>query len=128
MGEPGYTTTYDQVISWVQGFIDKKTGVILLEHDLRAETVQAGQAISQMVAQQGGRINVPLSAVFGESQRYQGSNLVWPVVSSSGTFDGTQSPLGGNSTTSNVSRMRDEGIPECSSGATCPTATAAASK
>jgi hypothetical protein len=47
-----------------------------------------------MIINQGGRVNVPISAVFGDAQRYQGTTLVWPIVTSSG-FDASQKPTNG---------------------------------
>jgi len=67
----------------------------LLEHELTNYTVTGGQEISQLIIAQGGRINVPLSAVLGDPQRYQNTTLTWPVVTSDGTFDNTQFPTKG---------------------------------
>jgi hypothetical protein len=82
------------VINTVAGFIQSGAGTILLEHELTADTIQGGQDISQMIINQGGRINVPISAVLGDPQRYQGSSLVWPIVSGT-TFNASQKPTNG---------------------------------
>ena len=80
------------MISAAEGFIAENSPIILLEHDLRPETVQAGQEISQMISKAGGRINAPIAAVFGDAQRYQGSKLTWPVVGTNG-FDPSYNPI-----------------------------------
>lgn len=41
-----------------------------------------------------GLINAPISAIFGDAQRYQGTGLRWPVVTSTG-FNGTMNPISG---------------------------------
>src|SRR5579871_1607906 len=92
--EIGTSTTYDAVINSCAGFIAKDTATILLEHVLTADTVRAGQAVSRMIANAGGRINAPIGAVFGDAQRYQGTKLTWPVVGSNG-FNPAGSPING---------------------------------
>jgi hypothetical protein len=82
------------VINTVAGYIQSGAGTILLEHELNAETIQGGIDISHMIINQGGRINVPISAVIGDPQRYQGTSLVWPIVSGS-TFNASQKPTNG---------------------------------
>jgi hypothetical protein len=57
-----------------------------------------------MIINQGGRVNVPISAVFGDAQRYQGTTLVWPIVTSSG-FNANQKPT--NGTVGYTSSMTD---------------------
>lgn len=94
--EIGTNTTTEAVISSVAGFIAAGNPVILLEHDLREETVSAGQTISGMISQAGNRINAPIAAVFGDAQRYQGSKLNWPIVSSSGWAPLSGLPVSGS--------------------------------
>jgi len=77
----------------VQGFIDGGGPVILLEHDLRAATLEVGQAVSGYIAQ-AGFVNCPISAVFGDAQRYQSTSLSWPVAGST-SFDPSFNPISG---------------------------------
>jgi hypothetical protein len=91
---PAYTIP--GVESTVQGFINAGNAVILLEHDLREETVEVGQAVSGMVSK-AGRVNCPISAAFGDAQRYQGTNLQWPVADENG-FDPSSNPISGSAT------------------------------
>jgi hypothetical protein len=69
---------------------------VQLEHELTETTVSAGIDISQMIAA-AGLLNVPVAAIEGDAQRYQGTSLVWPVVTSSG-FDPTANPITGTTT------------------------------
>jgi hypothetical protein len=71
--------TIPGVESTVQGFIAGGGPVILLEHDLREETVEVGQAVSGYISQ-AGFVNCPIAAVFGDPQRYQSTSLTWPVA------------------------------------------------
>jgi hypothetical protein len=126
--------SYQAVINTVAGFISSGAATILLEHELNANTVQGGQDISQMIINQGGRINCPVSAVFGDAQRYQGSSLVWPIVTANG-FNAASMPTNGTMgyvpppgnancvRTGTLVRMRDGGSPACTPGAACPTTT-----
>jgi hypothetical protein len=41
-----------------------------------------------------GLINAPIAAIVGDAQRYQGTGLTWPVVSSSG-FNANYNPIQG---------------------------------
>ena len=97
-------TTYDAVISSVAGFIAAGNAVILLEHDLNNNTVTAGQEISQMISNAGGRTNCPIAAVFGDPQRYQGTKLTWPVVGSNG-FTPSSNPISGTTGRYILSRL-----------------------
>ena len=90
---PDYTIS--GVESTVQGFIAAGDPVILLEHDLRAETVQVGEAVSGYISQ-AGRINCPVAAAFGDAQRYQGTRLTWPVAGTTG-FDPSFNPINSGS-------------------------------
>ena len=65
----------------------------MLEHELIKDTVSAGMDISAMIANTG-LINAPISAIFGDAQRYQGTALRWPVVTNTG-FNGTMNPISG---------------------------------
>jgi hypothetical protein len=86
--------THERVIDTVNRFIgDRSSGQILLEHELIRDTVVAGMDISAMVANTG-LINAPISAIFGDAQRYQGTGLRWPVVTETG-FNGTMNPISG---------------------------------
>jgi hypothetical protein len=85
--------TIEGVESTVGGFISAGNPVILLEHDLRSQTVQVGQAVSAMISE-ANRVNCPISAVFGDAQRYQGTNLTWPVAGVNG-FDPSFNPISG---------------------------------
>ena len=78
----------------MQGIINAGNAVILLEHDLREETVEVGQAVSGMISE-AGRVNCPVAAVFGDPQRYQGTNLQWPVAGTNG-FDPSFNPVSGS--------------------------------
>ena len=49
--------------------------------------------ISAMIANTG-LINAPISAVFGDAQRYHGTRLRWPIVTNNG-FNGTMNPISG---------------------------------
>lgn len=88
---PAYT--YESVTNSIAGFISSGVGVILLEHDLREVTVQVGITASGMIAK-AGRINCPVAAVVGDAQRYQGTNLTWPVVGPNG-FDASVNVIKG---------------------------------
>jgi len=83
--------TIDSVESNVSGFISSGAPTILLEHDLRAETVQVAEFVSGMVSN-ASRVNCPISAVFGDAQRYQGTKLTWPVAGANG-FDPSFNPI-----------------------------------
>ena len=67
--------------------------MILLEHDLRQATVDVGEAVSEFISE-AGRINCPISAVFGDPQRYQGTSLSWPVAQG-GSFTPSFNPISG---------------------------------
>jgi len=86
---PGYTV--DGTIGNVSSFISAGGGYILLEHDVREVTVQLGRTISGMISK-AGQINVPVAAVMGDAQRYQKTNLRWPIVGPNG-FDVSINPL-----------------------------------
>jgi hypothetical protein len=75
----------------VQGFIAAGGPVILLEHDLRAATVEVGQTVSGYIAK-AGFVNCPIAAVFGDAQRYQSTSLSWPVAGST-SFDPSFNPI-----------------------------------
>jgi hypothetical protein len=84
----------------VQGFIAAGGPVILLEHDLRAATVEVGQTVSGYIAQ-AGFVNCPIAAVFGDAQRYQSTSLSWPVAGST-SFDPSFNPI--NAESSNTTK------------------------
>ena len=67
---------------------------ILLEHDLRPATIEVGEVVSGLIAN-ASLINCPISAVFGDPQRYQGTKLTWPVVGPNG-FVASSNPIGGD--------------------------------
>ena len=83
----------DSVEATVSGLLSDGGPIILLEHDLRPPTVEVGQAVSVMVSK-ANRINCPISAVFGDAQRYQGTKLTWPVAGANG-FDPSSNPING---------------------------------
>ena len=85
--------TYDSVTNAIAGFISHGGGEILLEHVLREATIQVGITASGMISK-ADRINCPVAAVFGDAQRYQGTNLIWPVVGPNG-FDPSVNPIKG---------------------------------
>lgn len=85
--------TVESVEATVSGFIDAGGPVILLEHDLRPATVEVGQAVSEIISE-ANRVNCPISAVFGDAQRYQGTNLTWPVATANG-FNASFNPIHG---------------------------------
>jgi len=80
----------------VQGFIDGGGPVILLEHDLRAATVEVGETVSGYIAK-AGFVNCPIAAVFGDAQRYQSTKLTWPVAGTT-SFDPSFNPINSGST------------------------------
>jgi len=84
-----YTT--DSVINTVAGFISRGDGEILLEHDLRQQTVQVGITVSGMISK-AGRLNYPIAAIFQDAQRYQGTKLRWPILGPNG-FDKSLNPI-----------------------------------
>ena len=86
---PAYTI--DSVTSNVARYIAAGNPVILLEHDLRDATVEVAQMVSEMVSE-AGRVNCPVSAVYGDAQRYQGTRLTWPVAGPYG-FDPSFNPI-----------------------------------
>ena len=63
--------------------------VILLEHDVREATIEVAEAVSQHISPPN-RVNCPISAAFGDRQRYQGTKLTWPVAGPNG-FDSSSS-------------------------------------
>lgn len=71
--------TNDAVVNAVQGFISSGEPIILLEHDLREATVDVGQVVSGLV-DKAGRINCPIAAVFGDPQRYGGTEVESPSL------------------------------------------------
>jgi hypothetical protein len=77
----------------VAGFISRGDGEILLEHVLRAQTIEVGITVSGMISN-AGRLNYPIAAVLGDAQRYQGTKLVWPIVGSNG-FNSSLNPIKG---------------------------------
>jgi hypothetical protein len=86
--------TVGGVEATVEGFISSGAPIILLEHDLRAATVEVGEAVSGYV-REAGRVNCPIAAAFGDAQRYQGSSLSWPVVEN-GVFTPSFNPISGS--------------------------------
>lgn len=86
--------TYDSVMNDMEGAINAGDPTILLEHDLRPVTIQVGVALSESISA-AGRVNCPISAAFGDPQRYQGSGLSWPVAGAGG-FDPTFNPIRGS--------------------------------
>jgi hypothetical protein len=56
--------------------------------------VEVGQAVSEMISNVGGRVNCPIAAVFGDTQRYQSTSLSWPIVGSDG-FVPSFNPING---------------------------------
>ena len=77
---PAYTV--NGVLSTVSSLLYSVPQIptLLLEHDFRAATVQVGISVSQMILNATGRVNCPVAAFLGDAQRYQGTNLTWPVV------------------------------------------------
>lgn len=86
--------TVGGVEATVQGFISSGAPIILLEHDLRAATVEVAEAVSGYISK-AGRVNCPIAAAFGDAQRYQGSSLSWPVVEN-GVFTPSFNPISGS--------------------------------
>lgn len=68
--------------------------MILLEHDLRAATVEVAEAVSGMISN-ASLVNCPIAAVFGDAQRYQGTGLTWPVAGANG-FSPSFNPINGS--------------------------------
>lgn len=66
-------------------------GEIVLEHVLREETIEVGITASGWISK-ANRINCPVASLFGDAQRYQGTNLTWPVVNSHG-FEPSVNPI-----------------------------------
>jgi hypothetical protein len=89
---PAYTNV--SVINTVAGYISRGDAEILLEHDLREQTVDVGITVSGMISK-AGRANYPIAAVLGDAQRYQGTKLIWPVVGPNG-FDTALNPINGS--------------------------------
>ena len=85
--------TYASVINTTAGLISSGGGIIYLEHVLREATIQVGITVSGMISK-AVRINCPVAAIFGDAQRYQGTNLTWPVVGPNG-FDLSINPIKG---------------------------------
>lgn len=67
---------------------------MLLEHDLREATINASETISHTISAND-RVNCPIAALFGDAQRYQGTNLTWPVVGPTG-FNPSPNPIIGS--------------------------------
>jgi hypothetical protein len=90
----GTNITSQEVINNVAGWIaSRSSGTVQLEHELTDDTVSAGIDISSMISA-AGLINAPIAAIEGDAQRYQGTGLTWPVVSSSG-FNANYNPIKG---------------------------------
>ena len=77
----------------VSGFVSKGNPGILLEHDLRVQTVEVAKAVSKTICE-AGFVNCPISALFGDQHRYLGTNLTWPVVEN-GIFEPSFNPING---------------------------------
>jgi len=78
----------------VAGFVSKRKSGILLEHDLRHQTVQVAKEVSKTIYK-AGLLNCPISALFGDPNRYQSTKLVCPVAVK-GEFEPSFNPINSN--------------------------------